>query len=84
MVENEKLVPALKALQGVLIRARSMAYDKEDHALIAEILDYAEELPALIACEEDKTNEFVASIEEVSEKFKCGFVMQYWNRRGCS
>jgi len=79
MVENEKIAPALRALQGVLIRARSMAYENVDHELIAQILDSAEELPELIACAENKTTEFAESIEEISEEFQCGFVMDRWN-----
>ena len=39
---------AMKALQAVLIRGRTMAYAKDDQAKIADLLDRAEYLAGML------------------------------------
>jgi len=39
MIKKEKLNNALYALQALMVHARSMAHEKVDHKLLAELLD---------------------------------------------
>jgi hypothetical protein len=75
MIDQSKLPSALAALQAVLIKARDMAYEKVNHEDIAEILDYAEILPAMIASDENKTDAYISTIEEISKRFNCGYIV---------
>ena len=47
MIAKDKEVPAMKALQAVIIRGRAMAYEKADHSKLADLLDRAEYLAAI-------------------------------------
>lgn len=76
MITPNKLPNALYALQGVLIRARAMANEPDKAKELAELLDYAEYLPSLIAKQTDETNNFRAILEEVSKCSQCAFVLQ--------
>jgi len=44
MITPNKLANALHALQDVIIRGRTMAYEKADHVQIADLLDTAGKL----------------------------------------
>ena len=76
MISPEKLPNALYALQGVLIRARSMAHRSEPIEELAELLDYAEYMPGLVACAADETVQFRAILETVAAKYRCASVLQ--------
>ena len=69
MIKPEKLSNALHALNAILIRARTMAYDAVEHARIAEVLDVAEYLPPLIADAADRTDEFREQVAGLAERF---------------
>ena len=69
MIEQGKMVNALYALHLILVRARFMAYHKEAHDDIAMILDSAEELPRLIAVEDDMTDAFRKSLVGLAERY---------------
>jgi hypothetical protein len=69
MIRPEKLAASLYALNGLLVSARTMAYKKEDHARVAELLDTAEILPMLIRDKEDKTDFFRSMLVECSQCF---------------
>ncbi len=76
MIDADELGVALYALQGVLVKARNMAYKKEDYSKIAELLDYAEELPWLLASDDNRTKEFKEAIAQIAKKFNCYYVLQ--------
>lgn len=76
MVSQDKLKDALYALQGVLIHARKMAYERLDYNEIANLLDDAEILPFLLYTETDETHKFRSYLKHISEKYKCGYVLQ--------
>lgn len=76
MITSSKLPNALYALQGVLIKAREMAYKGDSTATIAAILDSAEMLPRFIASETNDTDQFRRYLVSISEKHKCAFVLQ--------
>ncbi len=76
MIESGKLPNALYALQGILIRARSLADDPKNANELTALLDYAEHLPRLIASQGDETIKFREMLAEVAGRFKCGFVVQ--------
>lgn len=58
MIAREKEIAAIKALQSVIIRGRTMAHEGADHRKIADLLDRAEYLAALIYRPADMTDEF--------------------------
>lgn len=68
MIRPEKLNSAFHALQQILVRARFMAYNNEDHKKIAKLLDDAEYLPRLMAVEEDETEEFRRYLQAIAEE----------------
>lgn len=75
MIEPDKLNNALYALQGVLIHARTMAYEKADYKALATLLDYAEELPRLIATHENMTERFKSSLSEIATRYECHYIL---------
>jgi hypothetical protein len=79
MIAPNKLQNALRALHGVLIVARQMAYTKAPGAAMADILDSVEILPSLIASEMDETDQFRLYLASIAEKHKCVFVLQYFD-----
>jgi hypothetical protein len=74
MIKSEKLPNALYALQGVLIRARTMASNSSVGLL--DLLDYAEMLPRFIASEADETDKFREYLFEIAEQYNCMFVLE--------
>ncbi len=79
MIKPEKLPNALHALQSVIVKARSLAYNGAPAPQIADILDAAEMLPRLIGSETDETDKFRRYLVEIGERHKCGFVVQYFD-----
>jgi hypothetical protein len=76
MIPPNQLPGALHALQGVLIKARQMAYRGAPSMEIADILDSAEYLPRLIASEANETDQFRRCLAAIAEKHKCAFLLQ--------
>lgn len=76
MITPEKCSNAFYALQGILIRARSLALDPEQAITVAELLDYAENLPRLMASQSEETSNFRAILAEVAERYQCAFILQ--------
>jgi len=79
MITPDKLPNALYALQGVLIKARQMAYNGAPGTTIADILDSAETLPRFIASGTDETEKFRRCLASIAERHKCAFVLQYFD-----
>jgi len=80
MIEEDKFQNALYALQGVLIQLRKMAYEKVAYEELAELLDYAEELPRLIATNKDMTQRFENVLSEIADKYKCQYLLQRFEK----
>lgn len=60
---------ALYAINEILVRARTMAFECEPHEKIAKLLDAAEELPMLVARDDDTTDEFRSALEGIAATF---------------
>ena len=71
MITPNKLANALHALQDVIIRGRTMAYEKADHVQIADLLDTAEYLAGLMYDKEDMTTAFRENLVTLAKKHKC-------------
>ena len=69
MIRSEKYTKALSALQQVIIRARFLASKEDQMAKVAGLLDAAEELPQMIADDADRTEEFAAALQAISERY---------------
>lgn len=69
MIKPEKAKPALSALHLILTRARFMALQKESPEDIATLLDYAEYLPQLLLSDEDVTEMYRGTLQDVAERF---------------
>ena len=65
MIAKDKEVAAMKALQAVIIRGRAMAYAKDDHAKMADLLDRAEYLAGMFFEPDDMTETFRANLVEL-------------------
>lgn len=68
MIRETHAKSALYAINQVLVRARTMAFEREPHDELAKILDAAEELPMLIARDDDTTDEFRSALEGLAAK----------------
>jgi hypothetical protein len=80
MVRAEKLHKALYAINGILVIARLMAYEKDSYERIAEILDVAELLPMLLRDSKDNTEFFRQMLVGCSEQFpKTSFTLQHFD-----
>ncbi len=69
MIQPEMHNKALAALQQVIIRARFLASKENQMTKVVGLLDAAEELPQLIAAQEDRTTEFAAALQAISERY---------------
>jgi len=68
MIPPEKLNSALYALHLVLVELRSMSLSGEDDSVAAELLDWAEAMPFLIAQpDEDRTQNFRSHLEAIAD-----------------
>jgi hypothetical protein len=68
---------ALQALNDLLVTARTMAFQKTPHERIAAFLDALEELPTLIARDEDLTDEYRSALEGIAARFpEAGVALQ--------
>jgi hypothetical protein len=76
MIDSEKAGNALYALQGVLIHSREMAGTLKEGAALADLLDYVENLPRLLASKQDETERFRKTLEEIAQRFRCGYILQ--------
>lgn len=68
---QDKAAAAARALQVVVTKARSYAYDQAPYDKIADILDRAEYLAALICEEHDQTVVFRGYLEEAAKLHAC-------------
>jgi hypothetical protein len=66
MIRTDKLRHALYALHSIMTHARLMAYERRDHDLIAEVLDWAELLPGYIDAERDCTDRFRSALKVIT------------------
>ena len=74
MIQTQKLESALYALHAVLVELRSLSFEGVDPAVVAELLDWAEAMPFLIAQQdEDRTESFrshLAGIVDTCPRFR--------------
>ena len=77
MVEADKLNDALYALNGVLVTARMMAFQKADPERLTDVLDRAEELPMLLARDDDLTARYRQALVDLAQQHEgFDFVVQ--------
>jgi hypothetical protein len=69
MVPNERHQNALRAMNRVLVLARSMAYERLPHEEIASVLDVVEYLPRLLADERDQAAAFRGCLEDLAARW---------------
>ncbi len=70
MISREKLPAALYAIHSILVKARWLAGEHEDHQKLYKLLDQAELLPPLVyAQEEDTTTEFRDTLADLGREF---------------
>jgi hypothetical protein len=67
MISGEKHNDALYALNGVLIHARTLAFEQAPHQKLAKVLDIAELLPMLFLERRDATESFRGQLEALVE-----------------
>lgn len=63
MIRPDKLDHALYALSGIVVESRAMLENGRPVAEIADVLDFVEYLPPLLATPDDSTDAFRAFLE---------------------
>ncbi len=76
MITPEKLRNAFYAMQALLIHARFLAYKPDKAKQVVDMLDSAEYLPWLMACQSDETVRFREVLESVSKRYGCAYILQ--------
>lgn len=71
MIAKDKQAGAIQALHRVVIRARTMAYQRVDHAKIADLLDTAEYLVAMLNDTREMTASFRSNLAELAARYGC-------------
>ena len=71
MQSQDRVFAATRALQAIVVKARSYAHDETPYAKIADILDRAEYLAALIYDEHDQTDTFRKYLDETASLHGC-------------
>ena len=67
------------------MRARFLAYHQGDSTTIADLLDWAEYLPQLIAEPEDRTESYAAVLQDLAERFPfCSHIAVEFNQEAVS
>lgn len=66
MIRADKVNNALWAMNGLLLQSHALACNHHDHEVLAEVFDFAEYLPNLMASPEDHTDEFRYFLEGIS------------------
>jgi hypothetical protein len=80
MITTEQLPQALKALQRLIIHAKTQAYHCGD-ARLAELLNDIEMLPEYLADERDRTDEFVEMLHSISRVHaSCQYIVEEFER----
>jgi len=69
MIDDNKFQSAMRAIQGVMIVARSMTYRAATHDRIARLLDHGEYLPGLILDPTDRTADFESYLSGIADDF---------------
>ena len=82
MIAKGKEIAAFKALQAVLVQGRTMAYHKENHSRIENLLDRAEYLVALIYDHEDMTATFRENLVDLAKLHDCEIALAKYDT-GC-
>jgi hypothetical protein len=68
MIRADKLENAIHALEGLLVCSRAMVENGESMEQLAEVLDYAEYLPPLLASPDDRTDEYRGLLESLTAR----------------
>ncbi len=77
MIPAEKLDSALYALSGVVVESRAMAVNGRSSEQLAEVLDFVEYLPPLLAGPDDETDGFRAFLEALAARYpEFGFALE--------
>ena len=75
MIVKEKEIAAIKALQSVIVRGRAMAYEKANHRSIADLLDRAEYLAAMLYNPNDMKDSFLSNLVELASLHGCSIAL---------
>jgi hypothetical protein len=76
MIRPEKLLHALQGLHDLMVWGRWMAYRDAPHGEIADLLDWGEILPGLIASPDDETDRFRSYLEHIANRHSCARLLQ--------
>ena len=69
MIREAHAKNALYAINEILVWARTIAFEGQPHQKLAKLLDAAEELPMLIARDDDTTDEFRSALEGLAATY---------------
>jgi hypothetical protein len=69
MIRPDKLENALYALSGIVVESHAMAANGRSTDELAEVLDWVEYLPPLLATPDDQTDGFRAFLEGLAARY---------------
>ena len=72
MSKSKQYEKELRAINQIIVLARYMAYKKELHEKIAQLLDIAEILPVLMYSKETFQDDFILYLQDIALKFPAG------------
>lgn len=76
MIRSEQYSKALRALQRLIIQAKSEAYQEVDSP-VAELLNDVELLPEYLADERDRTDDFIEMLHGIAQTFpRCRYIVE--------
>jgi hypothetical protein len=84
MIRVEQYPQALKALQRLIIHAKSQAY-QEGGSQVAALLNDVELLPEYLADERDRTGEFVEMLQGIAQvNPSCRYIVEEFEKASTS
>jgi hypothetical protein len=76
MISSDKLPPALKALQRLIVHAKAQAYES-GYAKLGELLNDIELLPEYLGEENDRTDEFAEMLRGIARVHpSCRYILE--------
>ena len=79
MIRAEKHDAALRALNDILVWARTLAYHKVAHEQLADVLDLAEQLPMLFLRTDDQTDYFRDVLVDLESNYGFAVARQHFD-----
>ena len=80
MIRIDQYSPALRALQKLIVQAKSQAYEAGE-STVANLLNDVELLPEFLADEDDRTSEFIEMLHGIAQVHpSCRYIVEEFEK----